>query len=103
MYRPEHFSEDRIEVLHATMKEIGAGAVVGSGRDGLMATHVPIELDADPAPWGTIRCHFARANPHVDAIVEGEELLVLFQGPQAYVTPSWYPTKEESGGRVVPT
>lgn len=102
MYLPRKFREDRIEVLHAAMLEIGAAAVVGQGPDGPIASHVPIELDPEPAPWGTIRCHFARPNPHAQSIATGGELLLIFQGPQGYVTPSWYPTKRETG-KVVPT
>ncbi len=102
MYLPRKFSEDRIEVLHAAMLEIGAAAVVGQGPDGPIASHVPIELDPEPAPWGTIRCHFARANPQARTIAAGAELLLIFQGPQGYVSPNWYPSKRETG-KVVPT
>ena len=102
MYLPRKFREDRIEVLHAAMLEIGAAAVVGQGPEGPIASHVPIELDPEPAPWGTIRCHFTRPNPHARSVADGQELLVIFQGPQGYVTPSWYPTKRETG-KVVPT
>jgi transcriptional regulator len=102
MYLPRQFREDRIEVLHAAMLEIGAAAVVGQGPDGVIATHVPIELDPEPAPWGTIRCHFVRANPHAQSVADGGELLLIFQGPQGYVTPNWYPSKRETG-KVVPT
>jgi transcriptional regulator len=102
MYLPRKFREDRIEVLHATMLEIGAAAVVGPGPDGPIASHVPIELDPEPAPWGTIRCHLARPNPHAQSIADGQELLLIFQGPQGYVTPNWYPSKRETG-KVVPT
>jgi transcriptional regulator len=102
MYLPRKFCEDRIEVLHATMLEIGAAAVVGQGPDGPIASHVPIELDPEPAPWGTIRCHFVRANPHAQFVADGQELLLIFQGPQGYVTPNWYPSKRETG-KVVPT
>lgn len=102
MYRPKHFREDRIDVLQRTMREIGAAAVVSSGPEGLIATHVPVEIDPKPAPFGTIRFHFARPNPHASVVVDGGELLLIFQGPQGYVTPSWYPTKKLTG-KVVPT
>jgi transcriptional regulator len=102
MYLPRKFREDRIEVLHAAMLEIGAAAIVGQGPDGPIASHVPIELDPEPAPWGTIRCHFVRSNPHAQSVADGRELLLIFQGPQGYITPSWYPTKRETG-KVVPT
>ncbi len=102
MYLPRKFREDRIEVLHAAMLEIGAAAVVGQGPDGPIATHVPIELDPEPAPWGSVRCHFVRANPHAQSVADGGELLLIFQGPQGYVTPNWYPSKRETS-KVVPT
>jgi transcriptional regulator len=102
MYLPPAFAEDRIEVLHRTMLEIGAAAVVGQGPSGLIATHVPIDLLPEPAPWGTVHCHFARPNPHAAAVASGGELLLIFQGPQGYVSPNWYPTKQQTG-KVVPT
>ena len=102
MYMPRAFREDRTDVLLAAMRGIGSAAVVSDGPDGLLASHVPIEVDPEPAPWGTIRCHFARPNPQVKAIVEGRDLLFIFQGPQAYVSPYWYPTKRRTG-KVVPT
>jgi len=102
MYVPEAFREDRIEVLHAMMRELGAATIVGLAADGLMATHVPVVLDLEPAPFGTVCCHFSRANPHAAALVDGGELLLIFQGPQGYVSPSWCATKEETG-KVLPT
>lgn len=102
MYVPAAFREERIEVLHATMREIGAAAIVADGPDGLIASHLPVELDPEPAPYGTIRCHFARPNPFGAALAEDRELLLIFQGPQGYITPSWYPTKHRTG-KVVPT
>ncbi|MBT6984742.1 MAG: FMN-binding negative transcriptional regulator, partial [Rhodospirillaceae bacterium] len=63
---------------------------------------VPIELDTAPEPYGTLRCHFAKPNPQATAITEGQELLVIFQGPQGYVTPNWYPSKHQTG-KAVPT
>lgn len=102
MYNPLSFREERIEVLHAAMRDIAAASIVGMGPEGLQATHVPIELAPDPPPWGTLRCHFARANPHWQALAEGAEVLAIFQGPQAYVSPNWYPSKHATG-KAVPT
>lgn len=102
MYVPKAFQEDRIDVLHAAMKEIGAAAIIGHDANGLVATHAPIELSPEPAPFGTVRVHFARTNPHAKAIKAGQELLLIFQGPQGYITPSWYPSKHLTG-RAVPT
>jgi len=101
MYVPAAFNEARIDVLHEMMSSVGAAVVVGQDADGLVGTHVPIEPDRRPEPLGTIRCHFARANPHA-RFVAGRELLLIIQGPQGYVTPSWYPSKLQTG-KVVPT
>lgn len=102
MYIPPKFKEDRIEVLHSAMKDIGVAAIISHGSDGLVASHVPVELDLTKGQFGTILCHFARPNPHVQAIEESSEVLAIFQGPQGYVTPSWYPSKYETG-KTVPT
>ncbi len=102
MYLPGDFREDRTEVLHQTMRQIGAAIVVGQGPDGLIASHVPIELDTAAEPHGTLRCHFAKANPQAAALRDGQELLVIFQGPQSYISPNWYPSKHQTG-KAVPT
>ena len=102
MYVPSHFEETRIEVLHRLIRECSFAALVTLGSDGLDANHVPFELDADPPPLGTLRAHVARGNPVWRDFSRDLEALVLFQGPQAYITPSWYETKKETG-KVVPT
>ena len=102
MYLPEAFQESRVDVLHKAMREIAAATLVGNSEAGLVATHVPVEVSVDPAPWGQLRCHFARANPHAACVQSGAEVLLIFQGPQGYVSPSWYATKQETG-KGVPT
>ena len=102
MYLPEHFAEPRIEVLHAALERAGLGTLVTSGSDGLDASHVPLLLEADPGPYGRLVGHLARANPQWRTAVDGGSALAIVLGPDAYVTPSWYPSKRESG-RVVPT
>ncbi len=100
MYLPTHFVENRVEVLHAALRAHPLGLLVMHGADGLSANSLPFLIDPAPAPLGTLRGHVARANPlWRDA---GAEALVVFQGPQAYVSPGWYATKAESG-KVVPT
>lgn len=103
MYVPKHFLVDDLAELYDAMHGIAAATIVSQGPDGLIATHVPIELRRDQGSHGAIRCHFARANPHAKAVAEGQELLAIFQGPQGYISPNWYPTKQTSGGKVVPT
>jgi len=102
MYVPPAFAESRAEVLHALIRAHGFGALVTQGSNGLTANHLPFELDPEPAPFGTLRAHVARANPVWRDVVPSSEALVIFQGAQTYITPSWYVTKQETG-KVVPT
>jgi transcriptional regulator len=102
MYLPEHFRESRVEVMHALMREHPLAVLVTLGPDGLNANHLPIEIDPEPAPFGTLRGHVARANPVWRDCAADVDALVVFQGPATYVTPAWYPTKRETG-KVVPT
>jgi transcriptional regulator len=103
MYVPKHFLEDDPATLHAAMRTIGAATLVSQGSDGLIASHVPVEVVGEPAPWGIVRCHLARANPHAAVLAAGGEVLLTFQGTQGYISPSLYPSKPTSGGKVVPT
>ncbi len=102
MYQPPHFREDRLEVQHALMRAHPLGLLISSGAGGLMANPVPFVLHADASERGTLRCHLSRANPHWRELGAVEECLVVFQGPQEYITPSWYETKRQTG-KVVPT
>lgn len=100
MYLPPHFAEDRVDVLHEVIRASRVATLVSAGKDGLVASHVPLLLDPAPAPYGTLLGHLARANPQCGA--DGAEALAMFLGPEAYVSPSWYATKRETG-KVVPT
>lgn len=102
MYRPPHFREDRLDVLHALIASHRLGTIVTNGPDGLVANLVPFTLDASRGPFGTLKAHLAKANEQLAALREGSEVLVLFQGAENYITPSWYPSKQEHG-KVVPT
>lgn len=102
MYQPTHFREARADVLRELMDGHPLGTLVTLGPDGLNGNHIPFLYDADPAPHGTLRGHVARANPVWREHRQDVEALVIFQGPQAYVTPSWYPRKQHTG-KVVPT
>jgi len=102
VYLPSHFEETRVEFLHGLIREHSLGALVTLGAEGLNANHVPFEIAATPAPFGTLQCHVARGNPVWRDISKDSETLVIFQGAQAYITPSWYATKKETG-KVVPT
>lgn len=98
MYQPPHFREDRPELLHALIRAHPLATVVTAGAGGLMANLIPMIL----GPNGTLHGHLARASDQLAALREGAETLLIFQGPQAYVRPSWYPSKAEHG-MVVPT
>jgi transcriptional regulator len=102
LYVPPQFKEDRIDVLHAAIRQSGLGTLVTLTADGLIASHVPMLLDPEPSPYGTLLGHVARPNPQARGAVAGVQALAIFQGPDAYVTPSWYATKRETG-KVVPT
>ena len=102
MYMPAHFQEDRVDVLHALIREHPLAALVTLGADGLFASHIPLEIDPEPTPFGTLRGHVARGNPQWRDFRPETEALAIFQGPTSYVSPSWYATKRETG-KVVPT
>jgi transcriptional regulator len=103
MYLPKHFEESRPEVLHALVRQHPLALLITMGSGGLLANPVPFMLE--PAADGglpTLRAHVARANPLWRESRADVEALVVFQGPQAYVSPSFYPVKAETG-KVVPT
>ncbi|HEV7251765.1 MAG TPA: FMN-binding negative transcriptional regulator [Mesorhizobium sp.] len=102
MYQPPHFREDRLERHHELIRSHPLGLLVTAGPLGLMANPIPFLLDSQASERGTLRAHLARANPQWRELAQAEDCLVVFQGPEAYITPSWYPTKGETG-RVVPT
>ena len=102
MYQPPHFREDRLEVQHALIRAQSLGTLVTAGPGGLQANHIPFLVDADGSPHGKLRAHLARANPQLGELAAVEECLVVFQGPQLYISPSLYPTKHEHG-KAVPT
>ena len=90
MFIPVPFREDDKERLHELMRRNEFATLV-TVADGLPSvTHLPVMLDAAQGGWGTLRAHLARANPQWQQLAAGREALVIFQGPHAYVSPSWY-------------
>lgn len=89
MYIPPSNREDRREVLHAIMRQNSFATLISMGEGGLVATHLPVLLRED-GPYGTLLCHLARANGQWRDFADEAEVLVLFQGPHAYISPSWY-------------
>jgi transcriptional regulator len=102
MYIPAHFDEPRPDVLHELIRARPFATLVTLSSAGLEANHIPFLLFPDPAPFGTLRGHVARANSLWRDSSESVEVLAIFHGPDAYITPSWYATKAETG-KVVPT
>jgi transcriptional regulator len=103
MYIPTHFDEPRTEVMYELMRARPLATLVTLSSSGLNANHIPLVLTDNPAPYGTLRGHVARANVLWRDLATDVEALAVFQGPDAYITPSWYATKQETGGKVVPT
>ncbi|MCC4262243.1 FMN-binding negative transcriptional regulator [Pseudomonas aestusnigri] len=100
MYLPAHFAETRTTELHALIGENPLGTLVTVGPDGLDANHIPFELLTGQGEQGVLQAHLARANPLVEQIVDGMSVMVVFQGPQAYISPNWYPSKHETHQQV---
>ncbi|MGU3667132.1 FMN-binding negative transcriptional regulator [Methylobacterium sp. A49B] len=101
MYQPPHFREGSRAAQHALIRAHPLGLLVTAGPAGLLANPIPFLLD-EAGPHGTLRAHLARANPQGQELAAVAECLIVFQGPQGYVTPGWYASKREHG-RVVPT
>ncbi len=94
MYVPQSFRMEEREALHALMREHSFAALITTDSDGRpFATHLPFLLDAEAGESGILRAHVARANPQWQHFAAGGEALVVFQGPHAYISPSWYETQ----------
>lgn len=102
MYQPKHFEETRLAVMQALVAEQPLSTLVTLSDAGLVADQIPLLLQADAGPHGTLVGHVARANPLWRETRMEMPVLAIFQGPQHYISPSWYPTKQEHG-KVVPT
>ena len=102
MYQPPHFREDRLEVQHGLIRAHPLGLLVTAGPGGLMANAIPFTLETTAGPHGLLRAHLARANSQWREFDGTLECMVLFQGPDSYITPSWYASKAETH-KVVPT
>jgi transcriptional regulator len=93
MYIPKANEETRLEALHALIQQYSFGTVVSQCPEGMVASHLPFLLDPERGPRGTLAGHMARANPHWQNLQKEGEVLVIFQGPHAYISPSWYDTR----------
>ncbi|OZG71642.1 transcriptional regulator [Hahella sp. CCB-MM4] len=102
MYIPKHFEEQRIEVLHELIRSHSLATIITQSGEELNANHIPLHLVDSRGQFGVLQGHVARANPILKDLESGMPSLVIFQGPEAYISPSWYATKKETG-KVVPT
>jgi len=102
MYIPQHFQEDRPKVLAKAIQSIRFGALVTASADSLQISHVPLLLKiSDDGEWD-LESHVSRAINHWKLAQSMAHSVAIFQGPQSYISPTWYPTKRETG-KVVPT
>jgi transcriptional regulator len=102
MYIPAHFAVSDPAALHRIIREHPLGMLVRQGGDGLDADHIPFELNPTDGPLGTLTAHVARANPLWQQCATGSPVMVVFRGAEAFISPSWYPSKHEAH-RQVPT
>lgn len=102
MYLPDQFNESRPEVLHELIREYPLGLFVTQAASGIEANYIAFSFSADATPNGSLLGHVSRKNALWQSREMSEKALVVFQGPSAYISPSWYPAKKEHG-RVVPT
>ena len=101
-YLPPHFAETETAKLHALVRAHPLATWVVQHQGELLVNHIPMLLDADRGEHGTLVGHVARANPVWQALTEGAASVAVFTGPQAYVSPNWYPSKH-AAHRQVPT
>ena len=101
MYTPPAFKDDDLDSIRATIRAARLANLVTATADGPIATPLPLFLDESEGERGVLYGHVAKANPQWRSAPIGDAL-AIFMGPEAYVTPSWYATKQETG-KVVPT
>ena len=102
MYNPKLHEENRLDILHQLMRDYPLATLVVMGEGELVANAIPFYLDSSRGEFGTLVAHISRANPLWQLPATDIAALVVFQGAQGYITPSWYATKAETG-KVVPT
>jgi transcriptional regulator len=102
MYLPKHFEAPSVEAMHELIRAVPLATLVTLTESGIEANPIPLLLWSEPAPFGCLRGHVARANPLWHKVAPETEVLAVFHGPDAYVSPGWYPSKREDG-KAVPT
>ncbi len=94
MYTPSSFKEENPDILFELIQKYNFGILFSQHSDNPEATHLPFLVDKNLGEHGTLIAHFARANPHWKALNESKEVLIIFQGPHTYITPSWYKNRD---------
>ena len=102
MYIPKHFEETDVAKMHDLIRSHPLAAIVTLTPVGLNANHIPLILAESASEFGVLQGHIARSNPMRQESVSDTEVLAIFQSAEAYISPNWYPTKEQTG-KVVPT
>lgn len=103
MYIPKHFEEPSIDVMQTLIRDYPLATLVASSASGLNANHIPLHwVEEGGSPYGSLRGHIARSNPLWTDFDPQTEVLAVFQAENAYISPSWYATKPQTG-KVVPT
>ena len=102
MYTPRAFALDDLPEIQQLIQHTRLAQVVTLGEQGLQASHLPLLLNPDEGPYGTLYGHLAKANPQWRDLQNGSDALVIFAGAEAYISPAFYPAKTEHG-KVVPT
>ncbi|MFJ3074977.1 FMN-binding negative transcriptional regulator [Pseudomonas sp. NPDC087029] len=102
MYNSKPHQEHDLQRLHQHMLDTRLAVLVSHGEQGLLATHLPVLVDTAEGEFGTVYAHLARANRQWQDLERGAEALLVFPGADAYVSPSYYPSKADNP-KVVPT
>src|ERR1700748_892821 len=102
MYIPRANQETRVPVIQKMMEDHPFASLITMGTSGLFATHIPMVLQRNDSSLGSLKCHISRANPQWREFSPDLQALAIFSGPQHYITPAWYPEKQQTA-KVVPT
>lgn len=103
MYIPKHYAEENWEQQESLIKANPLGTVVSSGENGIIANHIPFYLHIDKdTNKKYLQGHIAKVNHQIPSFKEEGEVLIIFQSPSSYISPSYYPSKHETH-KFVPT
>ena len=96
MYVQTLFEEKRAHVMHELMQRYSLGSLILMTPSGMETNSLPMEVDTSSGEFGTLRCHFGRSNPIWKNLIHGMDAMVIFQGPNAYISPRWYVAGQKS-------